>query len=170
MDCKVSAVGFMSSLVLYCFGYNPTILWTLSVNCIYVAHGCLLLEGVNLLLRCSPMLTQASAGNLLERPPTGAHLVALLLICSLLLPSSPLHFCTFALLHFTPGRAHLLSVHLSCTAFLLCTLHWAVSTADHLHFNLNSTLCVRQAGLPCPGGDDKAVQQQQQVVYVICPF
>ena len=111
----------MSSLVLYRFGYNATVLWTLRVNCIYVARRCLLLEGVNLLLRCPPMLTQASAGNLLERPPTGAHLVAILLNehCSFALIScnfSPLHFALFhfAVLHFCTFT------HTCCCSFALC--------------------------------------------------
>ena len=125
----------MSSLVLYRFGYNATVLWTLRVNCIYVAHRCLLLEGVNLLLRCPPMLTQASAGNLLERPPTGAHLVAILLNehCSFallllqLFSFALLHFFHFAVLHF---YAHLLL--LICSLCSSSPLHFT-APCSHLH-------------------------------------
>ena len=153
MDCKVSAVGFMSSLVLYCFGYNATILWTPRVNCIYVAHCCLLLEGVNLLLRCSPNVDSSLSGEPVRtttdwRTPgrPSSHLLSSLALFSFAL----LHFCT---LHFTPGRAHFLSVHpIGLPSALTCP-YWKAQDGNRSRgvelWRVERLACLLQPGLIC---------------------
>ena len=135
LDCKVSAFGFMSSLVLYYFGYNATILWTLRVNLYLCCPPLPSVERSKFAFTLPPMLTQVSAGNLLERPPhtwspfcsmSTAHLLSSVLLCTFAFLHF-LHFFTFALFPLFHSTLHTWGLLLICflcnslTTVLLCT-------------------------------------------------